>query len=145
MRAVLQRVSRASVAVDGERVGSIGAGIVVLVGFTSTDSSAELEWMADKILNLRIFADEVGRMNRSVLEIGGELLVVSQFTLYGDARKGRRPSFVEAAPPDLAIPLYERFTVLLGEGGCPVQTGRFGAMMQVDLRNEGPVTILLER
>ncbi len=146
MRVVLQRVSRASVRVGGREVGAIGPGLLLLAGFTAGDGEEELAWMARKVAELRIFADEEGRMNRSVLEAGGELLVVSQFTLYGDTRKGRRPSFVHAAPPELAIPLYERFLTLLRElAPGRVQEGEFGAMMEVTLVNDGPVTLVLER
>lgn len=146
MRVVLQRVSRARVAV-GERVtGEIGRGYLLLVGFRSEDDEERVAWMADKVVGLRLFPDEEGKMNRSLAEVGGGVLVVSQFTLYGDARKGRRPSFVEAAPPEVAIPLYERFVELLRERAPgPVGTGEFGAMMDVELVNEGPVTLILER
>jgi D-tyrosyl-tRNA(Tyr) deacylase len=127
--------------------GAIGTGFVVLAGFAPTDTEEALAWMAEKIVGLRVFADADGKMNRSVADAGGGLLVVSQFTLYGDARKGRRPSFTDAAPPDVAIPLYERFVALLREraGGLPVETGEFGAMMEVELVNDGPVTLQLER
>jgi D-aminoacyl-tRNA deacylase len=145
MRLVLQRVSSASVRIDGEVSGEIGHGLLLLVGFREGDGDEELAWMAKKVLGLRIFADQDGKMNGSVEEVGGGLLVVSQFTLYGDARKGRRPSFVEAAQPDIAIPLYERFVALLAESGLPVETGEFGAMMEVSLVNDGPVTLILER
>jgi len=145
MRIVLQRVTRARVTV-GERVtGEIGPGLLLLVGFTEGDGDDALAWMAEKVGNLRIFADDGGKMNRSVQDAGGGLLVVSQFTLYGDTRKGRRPSFVEAARPEVAIPLYEQFLELLRATGLPVQTGEFGAMMQVELVNDGPVTLILER
>lgn len=145
MRVVLQRVSRARVLVGGNVVGEIGQGLLVLAGFTETDSPGQLAWMADKIVGLRIFRDEAGKMNRSLDEIGGSLLVVSQFTLYGDAQKGRRPSFVRAAPPEVANQLYERFVLELRARGAPVQTGEFGAMMEVELVNDGPVTLWLER
>jgi D-aminoacyl-tRNA deacylase len=145
MRVVLQRVSSASVWVDDRVTGEIGPGLLLLAGFREGDNEATLRWMAEKVLGLRLFADEAGKMNRSVEEIGGSLLVVSQFTLYGDARKGRRPSFVEAARPEIAIPLYERFLEILRESDRPVQSGEFGAMMRVELTNEGPVTLLLER
>lgn len=147
MRVVLQRVSRAEVRVAGEVTGSIGAGYVVLAGFSPADAEDALAWMADKIVGLRLFGDAEGKMNRSLAEVGGGLLVVSQFTLYGDARKGRRPSFTDAAPPEVAVPLYERFVALLREraGGLPVKTGQFGAMMEVELVNDGPVTLVLER
>jgi D-aminoacyl-tRNA deacylase len=146
MRVVLQRVSRGSVAVGGEVVGEIGSGLVLLVGFTQEDGEEALGWMADKILGLRVFNDRDGKMNLSLEEVGGDVLVVSQFTLYGDTRKGRRPSFVHAAPPDLAIPLYERFLDLLREKASGrVESGEFGAMMDVALVNAGPVTLVLER
>jgi len=146
MRVVLQRVSRASVTVEGEVAGQIGPGLLLLVGFTSGDSEADLIWMAEKLMGLRVFNDPEGKMNLSLLDVDGGLLVVSQFTLYGDTRKGRRPSFVQAAHPDLAIPLYERFVKLLRERAPgPVETGEFGAMMEVELVNEGPVTVVLER
>jgi D-aminoacyl-tRNA deacylase len=146
MRVVLQRVSRASVTVDGRVTGAIGPGLLLLAGFTAGDMEEDLAWMAEKVRGLRIFNDADGKMNRSVDEVGGGLLVVSQFTLYGDTRKGRRPSFVQAAHPDLAIPLYERFVALLRKGaGGPVETGEFGAMMGVELVNDGPVTLVLER
>jgi len=147
VRVVLQRVSRAEVRVGGRVTGAIAAGYVVLVGFAPTDTDEPLAWMADKIIGLRLFADADGKMNRSLAEVGGGLLVVSQFTLYGDARKGRRPSFTDAALPEVAVPLYERFVALLREraGGLPVATGEFGAMMEVELVNDGPVTLQLER
>jgi D-aminoacyl-tRNA deacylase len=146
MRVVLQRVSRGSVAVGGDVVGEIGSGLVLLVGFTQEDGEEALGWMADKILGLRVFNDRDGKMNLSLEEVGGDVLVVSQFTLYGDTRKGRRPSFVHAAPPDLAIPLYERFLDLLREKASGrVESGEFGAMMDVALVNAGPVTLVLER
>jgi D-aminoacyl-tRNA deacylase len=147
VRVVLQRVSRAAVRVEGETVGAVGIGYLALVGFAPADSDDTLRWMAEKILQLRLFADEAGKMNRDLGEVGGGLLVVSQFTLYADARKGRRPSFLDAAPPDLAAPLYERFVAMLKEraGTIPVATGRFGAMMDVELVNDGPVTLLLEQ
>ena len=147
MRVVLQRVSRAEVRVDGRVTGRIGAGLVVLAGFAPGDADATLEWMAEKILTLRVFGDAQGKMNLALDDVGGALLVVSQFTLYGDAHKGRRPSFVNAAPPDAAIPLYQRFVALLRErsGGIRVETGEFGAMMEVELVNDGPVTLILER
>ncbi|HEY6209577.1 MAG TPA: D-aminoacyl-tRNA deacylase [Gemmatimonadales bacterium] len=148
MRAVVQRVSRAAVRVDGRVTGSIGVGFVVLTGFAPGDTETTLAWMADKILGLRVFADAEGKMNLGLTDVGGAVLVVSQFTLYGDARKGRRPSFVDAAPPEIAIPLYDRFLALLrekGGGGVKVETGEFGAMMEVELVNDGPVTLLLEK
>lgn len=145
MRIVLQRVSRASVTIDGSVAGEIGLGLMLLVGFTEGDDEETLRWMADKVYGLRIFADDEGKMNRSLEDVGGELLVVSQFTLYGDISRGRRPSFVRAARPEEAIPLYERFVTLLRELGPRVETGEFGAMMQVELINDGPVTLVLER
>jgi D-aminoacyl-tRNA deacylase len=145
VRAVVQRVSSASVEVGSRTAGAIGAGLLVLAGFAPSDAESQLRWMAERIRTLRIFPDEDGRMNRSVEEIGGAILVVSQFTLYGDARKGRRPSYVAAAPPDVAIPLYERFVEILRESDVRIETGEFGAMMRVELVNEGPVTLILER
>lgn len=145
MRVVLQRVSRARVTVDGRVTGQIGRGLLLLAGFTDADRDDALAWMADKVVGLRIFPDDEGKMNRSVLEVGGGLLVVSQFTLYGDARRGRRPSFVDAARPKVAIPLYDRFVELLRATGLHVGTGEFGAMMEVELVNDGPVTLILER
>lgn len=145
MRVVLQRVARARVTVEGRAVGEIGRGLLLLAGFTGGDTEETLRWMADKVVGLRVFTDAEGKMNLSVEEVGGAVLVVSQFTLYGDARRGRRPSFVEAARPDVAVPLYERFVALLREAGRPVETGEFGAMMQVELVNDGPVTLVLER
>lgn len=146
MRVVLQRVREASVTIDGAVVGSIGRGHLLLAGFTAGDDEAALVWMADKIIGLRVFNDVEGKMNLDLVDVGGDLLVVSQFTLYGDARKGRRPSFVDAAHPEIAIPLYERFVELLRERAPGrVETGRFGAMMDVRLLNDGPVTLVLER
>jgi D-tyrosyl-tRNA(Tyr) deacylase len=146
VRVVLQRVSRARVNVEGRVTGEIGVGLLLLVGFTAGDDEAALEWMADKVVGLRVFSDPEGKMNLSLGDVGGGLLVVSQFTLYGDTRKGRRPSFVHAAPPSVAIPLYEKFLeILAGRSGTPVQSGEFGAMMDVELVNDGPVTLVLER
>jgi D-tyrosyl-tRNA(Tyr) deacylase len=146
MRVVLQRVSEASVSIDGRVVGEIQAGLVLLVGFSDEDVEENLDWMADKIRGLRVFSDEDGKMNLSLEDVAGDLLVVSQFTLYGDTRKGRRPSFVHAAHPDLATPLYERFLGLLKEKAPGrVESGEFGAMMDVALVNAGPVTLVLER
>ncbi len=144
MRAVLQRVSRASVVIDGETVGSIGGGLLVLLGVAPADTAAEAQWLAEKVAGLRVFNDEAGKMNRDVADVGGALLVVSQFTLYGNCRKGRRPSFIGSASPEIAIPLYEAFINALRGLGLPVQTGRFGAMMQVELVNDGPVTLILD-
>ena len=145
MRVLVQRVSRAEVRVQGAVRGRIAGGLLLLVGFGAADGEEQLAWMAEKIAGLRIFGDADGKMNRSVEEVGGGLLVISQFTLYGDARKGRRPSFIEAAQPPVAIPLYERFVQLLRARGLPVETGEFGAMMEVELVNDGPVTLWLER
>jgi D-tyrosyl-tRNA(Tyr) deacylase len=145
MRALVQRVTRAEVRVDQRVTGAIASGLLVLVGFTQGDGDEQLNWMADKLLGLRIFADADEKMNLSLTDAGGSLLVVSQFTLYGDASRGRRPSFVDAARPEIAVPLYEKFLDLLRERGAPVQTGEFGAMMQVELVNDGPVTLWLER
>lgn len=145
MRAVLQRVSEAHVAVGDRVTGRIGPGLLVLAAFRATDDTSTITWMADRIRGLRIFADDDGKMNRSVEEIGGGILVVSQFTLYGDARKGRRPSFIDAAPPEIAIPLYEAFVEALRSGSCPVETGEFGASMRVGLVNDGPVTLVIDR
>jgi D-tyrosyl-tRNA(Tyr) deacylase len=144
MRAVLQRVSRASVTVDGAVIGQIGQGLLVLLGVAQTDTAEQARWLAEKIVGLRIFADAEDKMNRSVADVGGGVLVVSQFTLYGDCQKGRRPSFIDAAPPEIAIPLYEEFVNAVKAQGIPVATGRFGAMMQVELVNDGPVTVILE-
>ena len=146
MRVVLQRVSSAEVTVDGRSVGAVGKGFVILVGFKASDGEIEVTWMADKVVGLRVFPDAEGKMNRSLNDVGGGLLVVSQFTLYGDVRKGRRPSFIDAAPPEIAIPLYNKFVALLSERAPgQVETGEFGAVMDVKLVNQGPVTILLER
>jgi D-tyrosyl-tRNA(Tyr) deacylase len=146
MVALVQRVREASVTVDGAVVGAIGAGVLVLLGVHRADTEAEAAWLAEKVAALRVFADDEGRMNRSLADAGGEALVVSQFTLYADTRKGNRPSYVAAAPPETAEPLYERFVVLLGQKlGRPVPTGRFGAMMDVALVNDGPVTLWIER
>ena len=133
---------------EGRVTGKIGPGFLVLAGFAPTDTDVQLTWMAEKILGLRVFGDAEGKMNRDLAEVNGGVLVVSQFTLYGDASKGRRPSFIDAAPPNLAIPLYEKFVALLREkasGKIPVETGEFGAMMDVELVNDGPVTLILER
>lgn len=144
MRAVVQRVSRAQVSVGEEVVGKIDAGLLVLLGVAKDDTSADAEYLAAKVVGLRIFEDENGKMNRSVVETGGDVLAVSQFTLYGDVRKGKRPSFDEAAPPQVASQLYEHFVQNVREVGVRCETGRFQAMMQVELVNDGPVTILLD-
>ncbi|MBV6623244.1 MAG: D-tyrosyl-tRNA(Tyr) deacylase [Rivularia sp. (in: Bacteria)] len=147
MRVIIQRVKSSQVAVDGEIIGKIGIGLNLLVGIAETDTEAELDWMARKCLDLRLFPEsaEKDRWQKSVLEIGGELLVVSQFTLYGDCRKGRRPSFDRSASPILAENLYDCFVNKLHASGLRVQTGKFGAMMQVSIENDGPVTLVLER
>ncbi len=146
MRIVLQRVSQASVSVNGETVGQIGHGFLLLVGVTHDDTAAEADWLADKVAGLRIFEDENDKLNLSLQDLDNPaILVVSQFTLYADTRKGRRPSFVNAARPEQAEPLVEYFAKRLQEAGLHVETGRFGAMMQVSLVNDGPVTILLEK
>ena len=145
MKTVVQRVSYGSVTVDGRRVAEIGAGLVVLAGVGRADGEAQADWLAEKIANLRIFEDNAGKMNLSVLEIGGSVLVVSQFTLYADAQKGRRPAFIGAAPPAEAEPLLDYFVKRLQFHGVPTQTGVFRAHMQVEIHNAGPVTILLER
>ncbi|HWP69512.1 MAG TPA: D-aminoacyl-tRNA deacylase [Gemmatimonadaceae bacterium] len=149
MRVLLQRVSRAEVRIrenSAQRVaGQIGRGFVVLVGFTSTDNESQVEWMAEKVAGLRVFADAEDKMNLALADVGGSVLVVSQFTLYGDAQKGRRPSFIDAARPEHAIPLYERFKSQLRRLGLTVESGEFGAMMDVELVNDGPVTLWLER
>ncbi len=144
MRVLLQRVTRASVSVEGTEVAVIGPGLLLLVGFTPGDGEAEQAWMADKVVNLRIFEDEAGKLNRSVLEAGGQLLAVSQFTLYADSRKGRRPSFDGAAPPETARALFDQFVATLRTRGIPIETGVFQAHMQVALVNDGPVTIWLD-
>lgn len=150
MRVLVQRVSRAEVRVhdnDGavRIAGTVGRGFLLLAGFTHTDGDAQVDWMAEKVAGLRLFADADGRMNLGLTDIGGGLLVVSQFTLYGDAQKGRRPSFIDAARPEVAIPLYERFLAALRGQGLPVASGEFGASMDVELVNDGPVTLWLER
>ncbi len=145
MRVLLQRVSEASVSVDGRIAGSIGRGYCLLVGFTHGDSAAQVDWMAEKVTGLRLFQDPDGKMNLGLADVGGALLVVSQFTLYGDATRGRRPSFTGAARPDVAIPLYDRFLGALRSYGFTVATGQFGAMMDVKIHNDGPVTLMLER
>ena len=145
MRALIQRVSRGSVSVDGEELARIGRGVVVLLGVGPQDGDAQLDYLANKLTNLRIFEDAEGKINLSLLDVGGEALVVSQFTLYADMRKGRRPSFVGAAPPEIAEPLVTEFAARLGRLGVPTQTGRFGAHMLVEIANDGPVTIWLEK
>jgi len=144
MRAVVQRVSKASISINGKIVGQINKGLVILLGVKNGDDQSDAKFLAKKCVNLRIFADNEGKFNLSALEVGGELLAISQFTLYGDTRKGRRPSFVEAAPPEISKPLYEKFVDYLRESGLKVATGEFGAMMLVEIHNDGPVTIILE-
>jgi D-tyrosyl-tRNA(Tyr) deacylase len=145
MRVVLQRVRRARVVVESEVVGEIGHGLLVLLGIAPTDTAEQARWLAEKIVGLRVFEDDAGKMNRDVTEVGSGVLVVSQFTLYGGCAKGRRPSFIGAAAPDLAVPLYEAFVNAVRAQGVPTATGRFGAMMQVELVNDGPVTLIVDR
>ena len=144
MRVVIQRVSRARVTVGGEVTGEVGRGLLVLLGITHDDTIDAARWLAEKTVGLRVFADDEGKMNRSVADVGGGVLVVSQFTLYGDCQKGRRPSFIDAARPEVAIPLYEAFVNGVKALGVPPATGRFGAMMQVELVNDGPVTLIVD-
>ena len=144
MRALIQRVARGSVAVDGRVVGRIGAGLVILLGVKTGDKQAAAEYLVNKIVNLRIFEDENGKLNLSALDVGAELLVISQFTLFADTRRGRRPGFSDAARPEVSVPLYEKFVELLQQTGARVQTGRFGAHMLVEIINDGPVTIMLD-
>jgi D-tyrosyl-tRNA(Tyr) deacylase len=144
MKAVLQRVTRASVTVDGQVIGQIGRGLLVLLGVEQDDAETDAQQLADKTIQLRIFDDADGKMNLSLTEVGGSLLVVSQFTLLGDCRKGRRPSFIQAAPPEIAERLYEAFVAAAGARGVRVATGKFRAMMQVELVNDGPVTLLID-
>lgn len=145
MRALIQRVSKASVTVEGRIAGSIGHGYVILVGVTHGDSRQEVEWLANKIAGLRLFEDDAGKMNLSINDVGGSVLIVSQFTLYANAKKGRRPSFTGAAHPDYAEPLVSLFADEIQAMGIPVETGVFGAMMSVEIINDGPVTLMLER
>jgi len=145
MRIVLQRVRKARVSVNDRAIAEIGPGLVLLVGIGPTDGEEQARYLADKIANLRIFEDQAGKINRSLLDVGGEVIVVSQFTLYADTRKGRRPSFTDAAAPQIAQPLVDSFAALLVERGIPTQTGEFGAHMLVEIANDGPVTIYLER
>lgn len=145
MRAVVQRVSQASVTVDDQVVGAIGRGLMILVGVTHGDGPDQADWLARKVAGLRIFEDSAGKMNLSLLDVEGQALVVSQFTLYGDIRKGRRPSFVDAADPEIAAPLIQRFAQTLHQHGIPVEMGVFGAHMRVEIHNDGPVTLILER
>jgi D-aminoacyl-tRNA deacylase len=145
MRIVLQRVSRASVTIDGRVSGHIGRGFCVLVGFTHGDTTTQVDWMAEKVAGLRLFTDAEGKMNLGLDEVGGGVLVISQFTLYGDTAKGRRPSFIQAARPETAIPLYQAFLDALRQRGLTVASGEFGADMQVEIHNDGPVTLILDR
>lgn len=145
MRVVIQRVSRGRVVVQGRLVAEIGAGLVILLGIGPEDGDEQARYLAEKIANLRIFEDDDGKMNRSLLDMGGGVIVVSQFTLYADTRKGRRPSFTDAALPEIASPLVERFAAMLRQLGVPTQTGEFGAHMLVEIVNDGPVTIWMER
>ena len=145
MKALLQRVSHATVTVDGGIVGQIQRGFVILVGITHSDGQAEADWLAQKIAGIRLFEDDEGKMNLALNDVGGEILAVSQFTLYGDVRKGRRPSFINAARPEQAEPLFDYFVAQLRQHGFTVATGIFGAVMQVDIHNDGPVTLMLER
>ncbi|MEE9555795.1 MAG: D-aminoacyl-tRNA deacylase [Candidatus Adiutricales bacterium] len=144
MRAVIQRVSRGSVLVDGEEIGAIGSGLVILLGVHRDDNTEDGKYLAQKIVNLRIFSDENGKMNRSLLDVGGQALIVSQFTLWGDTRKGRRPSFIKAAEPDQAEKLYQNFVSEMNRQNITTATGEFGAMMELALINEGPVTLILD-
>jgi D-tyrosyl-tRNA(Tyr) deacylase len=145
MRVILQRVSKASVTISGRIAGEIGRGFCLLVAFTHGDTPAQVDWMAEKVAGLRLFSDADGKMNLGLDEVGGAVLVVSQFTLYGDSAKGRRPSFIDAARPEHAIPLYERFLEALRGRGLSVAAGEFGADMQVEIHNDGPVTLILDR
>jgi D-tyrosyl-tRNA(Tyr) deacylase len=145
MRVVLQRVNRGSVSVDGKSIAEIGPGLVILMGVGPQDGDEQIDYLVSKIAHLRIFEDDQGKINRSLLDVGGAAIVVSQFTLYADTRKGRRPSFTDAAPPEIASPLVDRFADKLADLGVPTQTGEFGTHMQVEIHNDGPVTIWLER
>ncbi|SDO66686.1 D-aminoacyl-tRNA deacylase [Desulforhopalus singaporensis] len=144
MRAVVQRVSRAAVGTEGRTIGRIGTGLLILLGIQDQDDDSDIAWMAEKAVNLRIFEDKQGKMNLSVADIGGEMLIISQFTLYGDCRKGRRPGFSDAARPEIAEPLYHRFVAAVRDRGIKVATGAFQADMEVELINDGPVTLLLD-
>lgn len=144
MRAVIQRVTRASVAIEGKIVGAIDQGLVILLGVKHGDTESDAKYLADKCANLRIFSDADGKINLSALDVNGQILAISQFTLYGDTRKGRRPSFIDAAPPEISEPLYLKFVQYLKETGLKVATGEFGAMMLIEIHNDGPVTLILE-
>jgi D-tyrosyl-tRNA(Tyr) deacylase len=145
MRVILQRVSRASVSIGGKMAGAIDTGFCLLVGFTHDDTAAEVAWMADKVAGLRVFRDSQDKMNLALGDVGGAVLVVSQFTVYGDAAKGRRPSFIDAARPEIAVPLYQGFLAALRARGLRVEAGEFGADMLVEIHNDGPVTLMLEK
>jgi D-aminoacyl-tRNA deacylase len=145
MRVILQRVSKASVTIGGRVAGAIGRGFCLLVGFTHSDGEAEVDWMTEKVAGLRLFSDAAGKMNMGLDEVGGGVLVISQFTLYGDTARGRRPSFIDAARPETAVPLYERFITALRARGLEVATGEFGADMLCEIHNDGPVTLILDR
>ena len=145
MKVLIQRVTHAKVEVDGKPVGMIGVGVLVFVGITHDDTQTQATWLANKLINLRIFEDEQGKINQSLIDRKGSALIISQFTLYADCSDGRRPSFTQAAPPEIAKPLYEQFVKEVNQGGIPVETGVFGAEMKVSLLNDGPVTLLLER
>ena len=144
MRVCIQRVSRGVVRVDNKIFGQIAGGMVILLGVATEDTAADIQWMTQKILNLRFFSDEAGQMNRSIMDIGGEILIVSQFTLFGDCRKGRRPSFVQAAPPEKADEIYQTFIRRIQAAGVTIATGKFGADMQLELVNDGPVTLWID-
>ena len=145
MRVVLQRVNQGNVTVDGQVIAEVGLGLVILLGVGPQDGGEQVDYLVNKIANLRIFEDDHGKINRSILDVGGDAIVVSQFTLYADTRKGRRPSFTDAAPPQVASPLVDLFAEKLSALGVPTQTGQFGAHMQVEIHNDGPVTIWMER
>jgi D-tyrosyl-tRNA(Tyr) deacylase len=145
MRVVLQRVSKASVTIESRVAGEIGRGFCLLVGFTHGDTPVQVDWMAEKVAGLRLFNDSEGKMNLGLEEVSGAVLVISQFTLYGDSAKGRRPSFIDAARPEVAIPLYERFLAALRDRGLAIAAGEFGADMKVEIHNDGPVTLILDR
>lgn len=145
MRVIIQRVNHGSVKVNGETIAKIGLGLVILVGVGFNDGDEQIEYLVNKIANLRIFEDEEGKINRSILDVGGKAIVVSQFTLYADTRRGRRPGFTEAAPPEIASPLVDKFADFLQATGVPTQKGKFGAHMLVEIHNDGPVTIAIER
>ena len=145
MKILIQRVSHAKVEVENKTVGKIGEGILVFLGITHNDTAVQARWLANKLINLRIFEDDQGKINRSLIDLNASALIISQFTLYGDCSDGRRPSFTQAAPPEIAKPLYEQFINEVRQGGISVETGIFGAQMKVSLQNDGPVTLLLER